>query len=190
MISKTSNGQIAKMADAKITIIGAGKMARLLLVHLQTQDVKEITIVNRSPGSVDTLKAEFPDLVLHYKELPQMLEVVAESDIVYPSTASMEPIIFADQLKAALAGRTSKGGVQFVDISVPRNVDPACASVAGAFCYNVDDLKAGNPNLAQLNPELSQLNPKLYPSCGEKHREEEKRDGRGRVHPKGGTRQV
>ena len=35
------------MEDAKVTIIGAGKMARLLLVHLQTQDVKEISIVNR-----------------------------------------------------------------------------------------------------------------------------------------------
>lgn len=61
---------------------------------------------------------------------------------VYPSTASEVPIIFADQLAAALVARTRKGGVQFVDISVPRNVDPACTAIAGAHCYNVDDLKA------------------------------------------------
>ena len=49
-------GHIKDIADSKITIIGAGKMARLLLVHLQTQKVKEITIVNRSPGSVEVFR--------------------------------------------------------------------------------------------------------------------------------------
>jgi glutamyl-tRNA reductase len=130
------------MAEAKVTIIGAGKMARLLLVHLQTQDVKEITVVNRSPGSVETLRAEFPELTLHYRPLAEMMDAVADSDIVYPSTASEEPIIFAEPLAESLKKRSRKGGIQFVDISVPRNVDPACSSVEGAFCYNVDDLKA------------------------------------------------
>ena len=98
--------------------------------------------MNRSPGSVEALQKEFPDLAIHYRELPALLEVVAESDVVYPSTASEVPIIFADGLAPALAARQRKGGVQFVDISVPRNVDASCASVPKAHCYNVDDLKA------------------------------------------------
>lgn len=142
-LPKTSgDAALNKMADAQITIIGAGKMARLLLVHLQTQDVKEVTVVNRSPGSVETLRAEFPELKLNYRPLTEMMQVVAEADIVYPSTASEEPIIFAEPLAEALKARTRKGGIQFVDISVPRNVDPGCSTVQGAFCYNVDDLKA------------------------------------------------
>ena len=40
------------LEGANICIIGAGKMARLLLVHLQTQGVKTVTIVNRSPDKV------------------------------------------------------------------------------------------------------------------------------------------
>lgn len=117
-------------------------MSRLLLVHLQTQDVKEVTIVNRSPGNVDTLKEEFPDLNIIYEPLDKMLEVVAESDICYPSTASEVPIILAAPLSAALASRQRPGGVQFVDISVPRNVAAECSEVDRSFCYNVDDLKA------------------------------------------------
>ena len=59
VIEETSEGHVKDIADSKITIIGAGKMARLLLVHLQTQKVKEITIVNRSPGSVEVFRFYF-----------------------------------------------------------------------------------------------------------------------------------
>ena len=59
VIEETSEGHVKDIADSKITIIGAGKMARLLLVHLQTQKVKEITVVNRSPGSVEVLRFYF-----------------------------------------------------------------------------------------------------------------------------------
>jgi glutamyl-tRNA reductase len=47
-------------------------------------------------------------------------------------------------LLESLVGRESirPGGIQFVDISVPRNVHPDCGNIPGVFCYNVDDLKA------------------------------------------------
>lgn len=71
-----------------------------------------------------------------------MLKVVQESDVVYPSTASEVPIIFAEDLKSCIEKRQRQGGIQFVDISVPRNVDADCSEVQGAYCYNVDNLKA------------------------------------------------
>ena len=171
VIKETSNGHIDDIADSKITIIGAGKMARLLLVHLQTQKVTEITIVNRSPGSVEVcfclrqfyyllttlmshayvisfsthvkaLREEFPGIEITYEPLSSMLDVIQESDVVYPSTASEDPIIFADDLKSCMDKRQRPGGIQFVDISVPRNVDASCVDVQGAYCYNVDNLKA------------------------------------------------
>lgn len=131
------------MRDAKITIIGAGKMARLLLIHLATQGVTAVTIVNRSPERVNQLQEEFPDMEIELRLMDDMWDVIRESDVVYPSTAATTTIIDPEPLKKAMEGpRTRPGGVQFVDISVPRNVDPACAEVPGIFCYNVDDLKA------------------------------------------------
>lgn len=133
-----------KMADAKITIIGAGKMARLLLVHLSTQDVKKVTVVNRSAPRVLELQKEFPDMEIELKFMEDMWDVLRDSDVVYPSTAATTTIINEAELRQCLATgeRTRPGGIQFVDISVPRNVHTDCGNIDGVFCYNVDDLKA------------------------------------------------
>jgi glutamyl-tRNA reductase len=61
--------------DAKLTIIGAGKMARLLLVHLETQGVNSITVVNRSPDRVIELQKEFPGISIEYRPMTEMWEV-------------------------------------------------------------------------------------------------------------------
>jgi glutamyl-tRNA reductase len=71
-----------------------------------------------------------------------MFDVIKDSDVVYPSTASTTTIIDPEPLQNALVGRNRPGGVQFIDISVPRNVHPDCVSIANVFCYNVDDLKS------------------------------------------------
>lgn len=130
------------MQDANIVIIGAGKMSRLLLVHLQSQGVKRITIINRSMERINELQTEFPDLEIVKKLMPEMWETIRDADVVYPSTAATTTIIDPEPLRTSLQGRTRPGGVQFVDISVPRNVHPDCNEIDGVFCYNVDDLKA------------------------------------------------
>lgn len=50
--------------------------------------------------------------------------VISNSDVVYPSTASSDILVAPDQLRESLSTRNRPGGIQFVDISVPRNVDP------------------------------------------------------------------
>jgi len=124
-----------------VAIIGAGKMARLLLVHLHTQGLNKVVIVNRSKDKMAELQAEFPDMTIEFQLMDQLWEVIRESDVVYPSTSATTTIIDPEPLRACLASRSGPGGVQFVDISVPRNVHPDCGTVSGAFCYNVDDLK-------------------------------------------------
>ena len=130
------------LEGANVCIIGAGKMARLLLVHLETQGVKKVTIVNRSKERVLELQAEFPSLNIELELMDKMWDVVKNSDVVYPSTASTTTLINPEPLAEALQGRNRPGGIQFVDISVPRNVHPDCGKMPGVFSYNVDDLKA------------------------------------------------
>ena len=132
---------VEKMEDANITIIGAGKMARLLLVHMQTQGVKRVTIVNRSQPRVDQLREEFLDLDIQLCLMSDMWEVLADSDIVYSSTAAETTIINPDELRACMASRKRQGGLHLVDISVPRNVHGDCDELEGVASYNVDNLK-------------------------------------------------
>lgn len=153
--------------EARLTIIGAGKMARLLLVHLQSQGVKALTVLNRSPERVKDLQVEFPDMMINYRPMEDIWKVVVESDVVFPCTTSNTTIIDPIPLQEALKQRNSQscsqsngtesglgstsgsaraagggGGLQFIDISVPRNVHPDCGKIPGVFNYNVDFLKA------------------------------------------------
>ena len=130
------------LEGANISIIGAGAMARLLIVHLQTQGVKTITVVNRSKERIIELQNEFPDVKIEMKLMDSMWDVIKDSDIVYPSTASETTIINPPELELAMKGRSRPGGLQLVDISVPRNVHPDCGSIPQVHSYNVDDLKA------------------------------------------------
>jgi glutamyl-tRNA reductase len=133
---------IEGIENSRICILGAGKMARLLLVHLQTQGVKTVDIVNRSPDRLEALRDEFPDLEIIYSPLSEMWSVIQESDVVYPATYSETTIVNPEELSEAMSKRIKAHGVQFVDISVPRNVHPDCGDVDNVYSYNVDDLKA------------------------------------------------
>jgi glutamyl-tRNA reductase len=131
------------LEGANIAIIGAGKMARLLLVHLETQGVQKVTIINRSAEKVVELRKEFPEMTIELELMDKMWDVIQNSDVVYPSTSATTTIIDREPLIECLKGRlTRPGGIQFIDISVPRNVAADCADIPGVFSYNVDDLKA------------------------------------------------
>lgn len=127
------------LMESRISIIGAGKMSRLLVQHLTSRGVGEIVIVNRSMERAQELAAMFPDHKLVLRTLDSMMETIRDSDIVFTSTGSAEPILFADNMAPILQGR---GPCMLVDISVPRNVAADVSTVENAVSYNVDDLKA------------------------------------------------
>mmetsp|Transcript_26166 Transcript_26166/g.49112 ORF Transcript_26166/g.49112 Transcript_26166/m.49112 type:complete len:773 (-) Transcript_26166:296-2614(-) len=197
------------LTNSNVVIVGAGKMARLLLVHLKSKKVRTVTVVNRSPDRVLKLQEEFKDMHIEYRHMEQLWSSVQEADVVYPCTSSATPIITPAELQTCMDKRAEKrrldsavGAVRgarladsqeasptsrapscpvaeqaetaadcspsvlhftpelplrFVDLSVPRNVDPSCASqVQGVECYNVDDLKeVVQENTARRQGEMS-----------------------------------
>jgi glutamyl-tRNA reductase len=139
--------------QARIAILGAGKMARLLLVHLESQGIKNVTIVNRTPERIRELQQEFPEMAIELRGMEEVYDVVRESDIIYPSTSSPGYIVEPAELSKCLKERSRPYTVQFVDISVPRNVHPDCAMVPGVALFNVDHLKL----VVDRNSALRQL---------------------------------
>lgn len=125
--------------DSRVCILGAGKMSRLLVQHLLSRGVDDITIVNRSMGRAEELAKMFPDATLKIKLLDSMLESVAASDIVFTSTAASDPILTKDLLTPVVEPLRR---AILIDISVPRNVSDDVAEMDNLFSYNVDDLKA------------------------------------------------
>lgn len=131
------------LMDSTVAIIGAGKMTRLLLVHLGSLGMKKVILVNRSMPKCTELIEEFPDMHMDVRlgaEDPTELErAIGEADIVFTSTSATGCIVSKGQLERLGSGKDKP--VMFVDISVPRNVEADCSDVPGVFAYDVDDLK-------------------------------------------------
>ncbi|MGF1479018.1 MAG: glutamyl-tRNA reductase [Cyanophyceae cyanobacterium] len=129
--------KIPDLASCRITIVGAGKMSRLLVQHLLAKKATSISIVNRSPRRAIELVNQFPQAQLQIHALTELLEAIAAADIVFTSTAATEPIL--DRAKLERVARTP---LKIFDISVPRNVHADVEAMAMVEAYNVDDLKA------------------------------------------------
>jgi len=126
--------------EARLAVIGAGKMTRLLITHLASRGLDKITIVNRSMQRPQELAEQFPDVDIEIKLLDDLWNVVGRSDIVYTAAFSDGYIIDAEMMREnGLAGGRP---LMMVDIGVPRNVGPDCNEIENTKAYNVDDLKA------------------------------------------------
>jgi len=127
-------------SEARIAVVGAGKMTRLLITHLASKKLEQITIVNRSTGRPKELQEKFPLIDIDIKLMDDLWDVVGRSDIVFVATSSTDYVI--DEALMKENGLAGGRPLMLVDISVPRNVGEDCNAVPNVKAYNVDDLKA------------------------------------------------
>lgn len=118
-------------SQARLAVIGAGKMTRLLITHLASRGLQAITIVNRSLHRPQELAQQFPDIDIQVTTMEDLWDVVAKSDIVYTATSSVDYVI--DAQKIAANGISNGNKLMLVDISVPRNVHENCKQVRFVF---------------------------------------------------------
>jgi len=131
--------KVANLANRPVAIIGAGKMARLLVQHLLAKGTGLITIVNRSVDKAQDLAVQFPDGRFQVVGIDQMLEAIAQVEMVFTCTASTEPLIAKANLGATLPADKN---LMLFDISVPRNVAADVNELSMVKVFNVDDLKS------------------------------------------------
>ena len=130
--------KVRDLTSCTITIIGAGKMSRLLVQHLLAKGARQIAIVNRSHRRAEELAKQFPQADLKIHTLAEMMSAIATADIAFTSTAASEPILDRAKLEASLVGLQS---LILIDISVPRNVHADVSGMDNVGSYNVDDLR-------------------------------------------------
>jgi glutamyl-tRNA reductase len=131
--------KVGNFANHRVSILGAGKMSRLLVQHLISKGSTDITILNRSPKRAEDLKQLFSTIDLQLQPITEMMTVISNSTIVFTSTSATEPLLNAAKLEAALDPHHS---LMIFDISVPRNVDANVNNLPNILAFNVDDLKA------------------------------------------------
>ncbi len=132
--------KVQDLSGYKFAIIGAGKMACLLVKHLISKGATQISIVNRSHRRAQELANKFPQATLEIHPLSDMMDAIADSDIVFTSTGATEPILTKTKLQEI--DFPEDKFLMLIDISVPRNIATDVNELAQVQSYNVDDLKA------------------------------------------------
>ncbi len=125
------------LAGTKVLLVGAGEMGALAARHLKERQVGEIRIANRTPARAEELARELDGQVIPFDTFRDRL---GEADIVIASTGSEEFVISSDDVRAAMRKRRNRP-MFFIDIAVPRNIDPAVNQIESVYLYDIDHLQ-------------------------------------------------
>ncbi len=135
-----------------VFLVGAGKMSELAARHLVQQGAGAILVSNRTQERARRMAETFRGRVIPFE---QLYEVASEADIVITSTGAPHPIFRREHGQAFLHRRRNRP-MFFIDIAVPRDVDPAMNKLEGIFVYDIDDLQqVAAANMAERSLEAS-----------------------------------
>jgi glutamyl-tRNA reductase len=135
-----------------VFLVGAGKMSELAARHLVQQGAGAILVSNRTEERALRMAGQFKGQVIPYE---QLYEAASEADIVISSTGAPHPIFRREHGQAFMHRRRNRP-MFFIDIAVPRDVDPAMGNLEGIFVYDIDDLQAvAAQHLAERSREAS-----------------------------------
>jgi glutamyl-tRNA reductase len=119
-----------------VFVIGAGKMSELAAKHLRRSGASAIYVTNRTYERAVQLAVAFRGTAITFE---QLFEHLPKADIVISSTGAPGYVVNKDQAAKILSARRNRP-VFFVDIAVPRDIDPLVNELDNTFVYDIDDL--------------------------------------------------
>ncbi len=132
-----AQGILGRLEGAGVLVVGAGEVARSTAQSLRSRGAEGIFVANRSYDRAVELASQVGGRVIRFAEWVPYLE---QMDIVIVSTASPVYVVSPGLLQQVLPRRGGRP-LFFIDLSVPRNVDPACAQVEGVHVYDMDAME-------------------------------------------------
>jgi glutamyl-tRNA reductase len=140
-----------------VLLVGAGKMSELAARHLIQHGAASILVSNRTESRAEKIAADFLNSTVTTGVIPfdKLYEQADRADIVITSTGAPEKI-FARSHGQHFLDRRRHRPMFFIDIAVPRDVDPRMNEVEGCFVYDIDDLQqVAQSNLADRSREAA-----------------------------------
>lgn len=128
-----------------ILLVGAGKMGELAARHFKTHGAKDLLVANRN---FDRARVLAESLGGHPRSLEELETLLVQAEVIVTSTGAPNHIITTAMVKRALKARKYRP-IFFIDIAVPRNIEPGINSLDNVYLYDIDDLSViANENLA------------------------------------------
>lgn len=125
------------LKNSEVMILGAGEMSRITAQSLVSRGARSIFVANRSFDRAEQLAAEMGGSAVRFDEWQSVLPRV---DVVISSTASPHPIIHREDVEKARRARKYRP-LFFIDIAVPRDIDPAVGEIEEVYLYDIDTLE-------------------------------------------------
>ena len=141
------------LSDKTVLLVGAGEVAELAARSLIEAGTSKLIVTNRTAERAEDIASKFSGGAVNFEAF---YDVLPSADIVICSTGAPDYIIRPPETKRALKSR-KKGPVLFIDISVPRNIDPGLSALENAFLFDIDDLDSIiSTNLRERESEARQ----------------------------------
>jgi glutamyl-tRNA reductase len=125
------------LAGKSVLLVGAGEMAELAVEHLIRNKADNIWVANRTFENGVELAKKFKGSAIRFDEITNSLETI---DIIISSTGSPDFVITRDQVKSIIRKRRNRP-IFFIDIAVPRDIDPGVNRLTNSYVYDIDDLQ-------------------------------------------------
>jgi glutamyl-tRNA reductase len=135
---ESARGAVGDLAQRHVVIIGAGETSEQTARAFHAHGVTTMFVANRRRERAIALARQFGGASGSFDALPGELE---RADVVVSSTASPHAIIEAEELAAVMEARDGRP-LLLVDLAVPRDIDPLCATVDGVTLLDMDTLQA------------------------------------------------
>jgi glutamyl-tRNA reductase len=136
------------LAGKNVLLVGAGKMSELAVRHLIQHGATSLLIANRTVARSEALAERFRSTQLTVEVIPfdDLYAQAPRADIVITSTGAPQQL-FGRANGQHFVQRRRGRPMFFIDIAVPRDIDPRMNEVEGCFVYDIDDLQ----QVAQAN---------------------------------------
>lgn len=129
--------QLGSLANKQVLVVGAGEAGQLIARYLKEEGVQAIFISNRSAETAEKLAQDLNGTAVRFDALTQYLAAV---DLVISCTGASHFVIHGEECRNALINRQGKP-LLFIDIAVPRDVDPAFSEIPGVSLFDMDTLE-------------------------------------------------
>jgi glutamyl-tRNA reductase len=137
-----------------VMIVGAGKIGELAVKHLVRRGAKTVMVSNRTYTRARELAERLGGEAVRFD---RVFERMRGADIVISSTGAPHRVIRAAQVKMVMKAR---GGAPlfFIDLAVPRDIDPAVCRIRNVHCHDIDDLeRVRDASLARRVAEVKKV---------------------------------
>lgn len=125
------------LSQQTVMIMGAGEMAELAAKHFIKNGVSKLWVTNRTFSNAVALAEQYQGSAIRFEQLSDYLE---STDIIIGSTGANNFVIWQETVKQCIKRRKSNP-LFFIDIAVPRDIDPRVNDLPNVYVYDIDDLQ-------------------------------------------------